>query len=95
MGPPSGTVTGAHRRTLLWQVLREGGRTTAIGIGIGLVLALGAGRLLQSILYGVDAVEPAVLITTPLILLASSLLASFIPALRATKVDPMVALRSE
>ena len=43
MGPPSGTVTGAHRRTLLWQVLREGGRTTAIGIGIGLVLALGAG----------------------------------------------------
>ena len=88
-------ATGAHPRTLLWQVLREGGRTTTIGIGIGLVLALGAGRLLQNVLYGVDAVEPVVLITTPLILLASSLLASYLPALRATKVDPMVALRSE
>ena len=80
---------------LLWQVLREGGRITALGIGIGLLLALGAGQLLQGFLYGVDAVEPVVLVTAPLILLASSLLASYIPALRATKVDPTVALRSE
>jgi hypothetical protein len=86
---------GAHPRAVLWQVLREGGRTTAVGIGIGLLLALGAGQLLQGFLYGVHAVEPAVLVTTPLILLASSLLASYIPALRATKVDPTVALRSE
>ena len=48
-------ATGAHPRALLWQVLREGGRITAIGIGIGLLLALGAGQLLQGILYGVDA----------------------------------------
>lgn len=86
---------GAHPRTVLWQVLREGGRVTAIGIGIGLLLALGAGQLLQGFLYGVNAVEPIVLLTAPLILLASSLLASYIPALRATKVDPTVALRSE
>lgn len=86
---------GAHPRALLWQVLREGGRITAIGIGIGLLLAFGVGRLLQGILYGVDAVEPVVLVTAPLILLAASLLASYIPALRATKVDPMAALRSE
>ena len=86
---------GAHPRALLWQVLREGGRITAIGIGIGLLLALGAGQLLQGFLYGVDAVEPVVLVTAPLILLASSLLASYIPARRATKVDPTVALRSE
>ena len=86
---------GAHPRAVLWQVLREGGRTTAIGIGIGLLLAVGAGQLLQSLLHGVDAVEPVVLITAPLILLASSLLASYIPALRATKADPTVALRSE
>ena len=86
---------GAHPRALLWQVLREGGRITAIGIGIGLLLAVGAGRLLQGLLYGVDAVEPVVLVTAPLILLAASLLASYIPALRATKVDPIAALRSE
>ena len=88
-------ATGAHPRALLWQVLREGGRTTAIGIGIGLLLALGAGQFLQGILYGVNAVEPLVLIAAPLILLAASLLASFLPALRATRVDPTVALRSE
>ena len=86
---------GAHPRALLWQVLREGGRTTAIGIGIGLLLAIGAGRILQGLLHGVNATEPVVLVTAPLILLASSLLASFIPALRATNVDPTVALRTE
>jgi len=86
---------GAHPRAVLWQVLREGGRITSIGIGIGLLLALGAGQLLQGFLYGVNAFEPVVLIGAPLILLASSLLAAYIPALRATKVDPTVALRSE
>jgi predicted permease len=86
---------GAHPRAVLWQVLREGGRTTGVGIGIGLVLALGAGQLFQGLLYGVNAFEPIVLVTAPLILLASSLLASYIPALRATRVDPTVALRAE
>ena len=86
---------GAHPRAVLWQVLREGARITAVGIGIGVLLALGAGRLLQGFLYGVNAVEPLVLVTAPLILLASSLLASYIPALRATQVDPTEALRSE
>jgi predicted permease len=86
---------GAHPRGLLWQVLREGGRITAIGIGIGLVLAVGAGRFLQGILYGVNSIEPVVLVTAPLILLAASLLASYIPALRATRVNPTVALRTD
>jgi putative ABC transport system permease protein len=88
-------ATGAHPRALLWQVLREGGRTTAVGIVIGLLLALGAGQFLQGMLHGVRSVEPVVLLAAPLILLAASLLASFLPALRATKVDPTVALRSE
>jgi predicted permease len=86
---------GAQPRALLWQVLREGGRLTAIGVGIGLVLAVLAGQFLQSILYGVNSAEPVVLLAAPLILLAASLLASYVPALRATKVDPTVALRSE
>ena len=86
---------GAEPRVLLWQVLREGGTITAIGIGIGLVMAVGAGQFLQSFLYGVNAVEPLVLVTAPLILLAASLLASFVPARRATRVNPTTALRSE
>jgi ABC-type antimicrobial peptide transport system permease subunit len=86
---------GAQPRALLWQVLREGGRITAIGIGMGLLLAVGAGQFLQGILYGVNGIEPVVLVIAPLILVAASLLASYIPALRATRVDPTVALRSE
>jgi predicted permease len=86
---------GAHPRALLWQLLREGGRMTSVGVGIGLLLALGAGRLLQGILYGVDGIEPVVLVAAPLILVASSLLGSYVPALRATKIDPTVALRCE
>ena len=88
-------ATGADPRALLWQVLREGGRITAIGIGLGLLLALGAGQFLQGILYGIAGFEPVVLVTAPLILLAASLLASYLPALRATQVDPTVALRAE
>jgi ABC-type antimicrobial peptide transport system permease subunit len=88
-------AVGADPRALLWQVLREGGRTTIIGVSIGLLLAVGAGQLLQSLLYGLDPVEPLVLVAAAVILLASSLLASYVPALRATRVDPTVALRSE
>jgi ABC-type lipoprotein release transport system permease subunit len=88
-------ASGAHPRALLWQVLWEGGRLTAIGIGVGLMLAIGAGQMLQGMLYGVNSVEPLVLAIAPLVLLAASLLASFMPALRATRVDPTVALRAE
>jgi predicted permease len=88
-------AAGAAPRTLLWQVLLEGGRITALGIVIGLGLAVGAGYLLQGLLYGVRAVEPAVLAAAPLILFAASLVASVVPAVRATRVDPTVALRAE
>jgi predicted permease len=86
---------GAHPRGLLWQVLREGGRITAVGVGIGLVLAVGAGQFLQGILYGVNSIEPVVLVAAPLMLVVASLLASYLPALRATRVNPTVALRTE
>jgi predicted permease len=86
---------GAHPRALLWQVLREDGRITAIGVVTGLLLAIGAGQFFQSILYGVNSFEPVVLVTAPLILLTASLFASYVPARRATTVNPTVALRSE
>jgi putative ABC transport system permease protein len=88
-------AVGAHPRALLWQVLREGGRITTYGIVVGLLLAFGAGQILQNVLYGVNAVEPVILVTAPFILLVASLVASFLPARRATRVDPTVALRSE
>jgi predicted permease len=86
---------GAEPRALLWQVLRDGGRDMAIGIAIGLLLAVGAGQFLQGILYGVKSAEPVVLVTAPAILLAASLVASYIPARRAMRVEPTVALRLE
>jgi putative ABC transport system permease protein len=88
-------AVGAHPRVLLWQILREGARLTTIGIVLGLMLALGAGQYLQHMLYRVNSVEPIVLIAAPLILLTASLLASLLPALRATRVDPTIALRTE
>jgi len=88
-------AVGARSRDILWLVLREGSRTTAVGIGIGLLLALGVSQLLQSFLYGVRRLEPGVLLTAPLVLVGASLVASYFPARRATRVDPVVALRQE
>ena len=88
---------GAHPALCCSRCLREGGRITAIriGIGLGLLLAVGAGQFLQGTLYGVNDIDPVMLLTAPPVLVAASLLASYVPALRATRVDPTVALRTE
>lgn len=65
-----------------------------IGLGIGLILVAST-RVMSSLLYGVSTVDPVTLGATSLLLLAVALLASYLPARRATKVDPMVALRYE
>ena len=88
-------AVGATARDVLWLVLREGIAMTLTGVGIGLLLAAAAARLLYSILYGVSATDPVIFSAAPLLLAAASLLACYIPARRATKVDPMVALRYE
>jgi len=66
-----------------------------IGLAIGLVLGVASTRVMSSLLFGVSTVDPLTLSATSLLLLAVALLASYIPARRATKVDPMVALRYE
>ncbi len=86
---------GATTGNTLWMVLSEGLALTGAGVGIGLLLALGVGRVLSSMLYRVSSTDPVILIVGPLILTAVSLFACYIPARRAARVDPMVALRYE
>ena len=86
---------GAARRDLLTLVVAQGLRVTAIGVLVGTLGALVAGRALASLLYGVSAHDPAVLAAVASLVVLVALVASYVPAWRATRVDPMVALRYE
>ncbi|HEV2493348.1 MAG TPA: ABC transporter permease [Terriglobia bacterium] len=86
---------GAERRAVLCKVMGQGINLTLIGVAIGIAGALALTRFLSSLLYGVKPTDPLTFVTVSLILTAVALLASYIPARRATKVDPMVALRHE
>jgi predicted permease len=86
---------GARQLDILSLVLTGAGRLAAIGVGAGLLFALGLTRLMASMLYGVGPNDPVTFTAVPAILVAVALLASYLPARRATKVDPMVALRYE
>ena len=86
---------GAQPRDVLWLVIGQGMRFAMCGIGIGWLAALGLTRVLTGLLFGVTATDPTTFIAAPLLLLLVALLACWIPARRATKVDPLVALRSE
>jgi putative ABC transport system permease protein len=86
---------GAHRRDVFALIMRQGALQTALAVGVGLVLSLAAGRVLAQILYGVSPSDPFALITSSLMLAAAALLACFLPARRATHVNPITALRTE
>ncbi|MGB2987851.1 MAG: ABC transporter permease [Phycisphaerae bacterium] len=86
---------GAHSRHVLHLVLRQGLTLTATGLGIGLALSLAGTRALSSLLYGIGAVDPVTFISVFLLLGGVALLACYLPARRATRIDPMVALRCE
>ena len=86
---------GATRADVLKQVLLEGGRVAALGLGLGLTAALMLTRLMVSLLFGVKPRDPLTLGVAATILIFIVLAACYIPARRATKVDPVVALRYE
>jgi ABC-type antimicrobial peptide transport system permease subunit len=86
---------GAQPRHALWLMLREILALTIIGAVIGIALGRVAGHAVQSQLYGISASDPRVPVAAALLLVVVGLLASALPARRATRVDPLIALRSE
>ena len=86
---------GARPGDVLGMVMRESAGLTFAGLACGIPIALLMGKLLSTILYDVSGFDPFVFITAPLILAAASLAASWIPARRATRVNPLSALRAE
>jgi putative ABC transport system permease protein len=86
---------GAGPHQVLRLVLQEGMLLAFVGLIVGLIGAYFVGRVMKTILYQVNAIDPAAISTVTAVLLLSALLACYIPARRATQVDPMVALRDE
>jgi len=86
---------GAQRSSIVWLVVRQGMELAAVGIVIGLVGAVALTRLMASLLYGVHATDIATFSSVPVLLAAIALLAAYVPAWRATQVDPIAVLRDE
>jgi ABC-type antimicrobial peptide transport system permease subunit len=86
---------GAQRWSVLRLVLRDGLKMALAGVGVGLLAAFGLTRLLSKMVYGVSTTDPATFIAISCGLTLVALLACYLPARRATKVDPLIALRYE
>jgi ABC-type antimicrobial peptide transport system permease subunit len=84
---------GATRRQVAAMVLAQGARLAILGVTIGLVAAFALSRVVASLLYGISTTDAATFVTVPVVLAAVALLASWLPAWRATRVDPVAALR--
>ncbi|MPY90326.1 MAG: FtsX-like permease family protein [Luteitalea sp.] len=86
---------GARRERVLWMILREAALVAAIGIAVGVAAAMMLTRYIQSMLFGVKPVDPPTIAAAVLLMLVVALLAGWLPARRASRLEPMVALRHE
>ncbi len=86
---------GADHRDVSRMVLRQGMILAGVGVVVGLVAAVGLTRLMSSVLYGVEATDPVTFAAVAALLLAVALVATYLPAARASRTDPLVALRCE
>jgi ABC-type antimicrobial peptide transport system permease subunit len=86
---------GAHRRDVFGLIMRQGALQTGLAVAAGVLLSLGAGRVLAQILYDVSPSDLFALVSSSLMLAAAALVACFLPARRATHVNPITALRTE
>jgi ABC-type antimicrobial peptide transport system permease subunit len=86
---------GATRKQVLSMIMGQGLRFAAMGLAVGQVLAMMLNRALKGLLVGVSTTDPATLVVTAVMLLIVAVLACYVPARRAARVDPMVALRFE
>jgi ABC-type antimicrobial peptide transport system permease subunit len=86
---------GAQRATVQRMILREGAAMLAFGIGLGLLFAIATGKLIANLLYEVSSLDPLAFTIAPTVLALAGLLATWLPARRATRISPMVALRTE
>ncbi len=86
---------GAQRTNVLWMILRDGVLLVVLGAMIGIPVAYGVTRFVSNFLYGLTARDPATMVIATALLAVVTIIASVLPARRASKVDPMVALRYE
>jgi putative ABC transport system permease protein len=88
-------AVGAQQGDVIRMIVQEGGRLALVGVVAGLALAAAAARLIRGLLFDVSAADPATFVAAPIVLLAIAILASYVPARRATRIDPIIALRGE
>jgi ABC-type antimicrobial peptide transport system permease subunit len=86
---------GAQRRKVIALVLRGARQSLLIGLAIGLPAAIGASRWVESMLFGLRPTDPVAIVAAVLLLATVAHIAAYVPALRASRVDPLVALRHE
>jgi ABC-type antimicrobial peptide transport system permease subunit len=86
---------GAPRSRVFWMILRDGLLFASTGLALGVPIALAAGRLVSGMLFGTKPADPATMLVAATLLIVLNVTAGYLPARRAMRVDPMVALRYE